>query len=217
MQVAKEDVRQLILSTARQAFFQKGYHAVSMRQLAALSGVSLSNIYNYYASKEDILNDILEPLIGAMNGMLEMHADPTTMPPDWFISREYHRENVTAMLGIVLRYRNELRLLLYSVQNTRFEHLVDQWLDRATDVSIDFMQRLGERAPHLRTQLSPALLRFSVSSWLTVMRQVVDCDSMTGEQVQRFIEEFVEYATGGWAMLLRVPELHGKVSSHVMH
>ena len=79
------------------------------------------------------------------------------------------------------------------------------------------MQRLGECAPHLRTNLSPALLRFCVSSWLTMMRQVVDYDSMTSEQVQRFIEEFVEYSTGGWAMLLRVPELYGKVSSPVTH
>ena len=51
MQTPKDYTRKLLLKTAREAFLQKGYKAVSMREISKLSGVGLSNIYNYYPCK----------------------------------------------------------------------------------------------------------------------------------------------------------------------
>jgi len=47
--------RERILHTAATAIAEHGYHGMSMRDLAKGAGMSLSNLYNYFASKEEIL------------------------------------------------------------------------------------------------------------------------------------------------------------------
>ena len=54
MQIAKEHIRQNILNAALPLFYAKGYSKVTIREIADDSHVGLSNIYNYYNSKENI-------------------------------------------------------------------------------------------------------------------------------------------------------------------
>lgn len=48
-----------ILEAARRLFLRQGYHATGMRQIANDSGISLSAVYNHFASKEEIFEAIL--------------------------------------------------------------------------------------------------------------------------------------------------------------
>ena len=66
MQTTKDYIRKLLLETAQKAFFEKGFKSVSMREISKLSGIGLSNIYNYYPCKDDLLVDVLRPLLAAM-------------------------------------------------------------------------------------------------------------------------------------------------------
>ena len=94
MQTPKDYTRKLLLKTAREAFLQKGYKAVSMREISKLSGVGLSNIYNYYPCKEDLLAVVLHPLLEAMNGMLDNHNRDESLSLEIFTSEEYHRKTM---------------------------------------------------------------------------------------------------------------------------
>ena len=40
-------------------FWQKGYHSTSMRDIAIVCKCKPANIYNYFASKEDILYEVI--------------------------------------------------------------------------------------------------------------------------------------------------------------
>lgn len=124
MQVTKDSTRKILLETARKAFFKKGFKAVSMREISKRTGICLSNIYNYYPSKEDLLEEVLSPLLKAMNDILIEHDRPENLAIDSFISEDYHRKSLREMMTIVVQYREELRLLFFSVQNTRFK---DYW------------------------------------------------------------------------------------------
>lgn len=48
-----------IEEAAKQLFIKQGFHATSMRNIAARAGTSLGNLYNYYRTKEDILESII--------------------------------------------------------------------------------------------------------------------------------------------------------------
>ena len=51
--------KQGICITAARLFKQKGYSAVTMRDLAAEVGVKAASLYNHIASKEEILNEVI--------------------------------------------------------------------------------------------------------------------------------------------------------------
>ena len=56
---AMEKKKNRIEEAARQLFISQGFHATSMRNIAARAGTSLGNVYNYYRTKEEILESII--------------------------------------------------------------------------------------------------------------------------------------------------------------
>jgi len=54
-----EHTRQAIVDAAYQLFLEQGFHATSMRQIASKAGVALGGIYNHFASKEAIFDQVL--------------------------------------------------------------------------------------------------------------------------------------------------------------
>ena len=58
-QEALEKRRGRIEEAARELFIKRGFHATSMRDIAEGAQTSLGNLYNYYRTKEDILESII--------------------------------------------------------------------------------------------------------------------------------------------------------------
>lgn len=55
----REKSRQLIRETALQLFAEKGYHATSMNAIAKAAGISKGLLYNYFNSKEELVQAII--------------------------------------------------------------------------------------------------------------------------------------------------------------
>jgi len=70
----REMMRDDILAAARQIMLTGGYPALSMRALAEAVGVRAPTLYDYFASKEDVLNAVfmqgVELLAGQFQGQL---------------------------------------------------------------------------------------------------------------------------------------------------
>ncbi|WP_205471367.1 TetR/AcrR family transcriptional regulator [Nocardioides sp. SYSU D00038] len=52
-----------VLAAALETFGEKGYHGTTTRQLAEAAGMSVPGIYHHYASKQDILFDLMMVII----------------------------------------------------------------------------------------------------------------------------------------------------------
>jgi len=73
--------RRRILALARSLFWQHGYHAVSMRDLARAYGCQPANLYNYFKTKEAILFEVfleeMEHIVGPIAHLEEaVDGDP---------------------------------------------------------------------------------------------------------------------------------------------
>ena len=63
--LAQEQIQQRMLLVEEAAivlFKARGFHGVGLRQIAQEAGVSLGNIYNYYKTKEQLFDSLLERL-----------------------------------------------------------------------------------------------------------------------------------------------------------
>ena len=47
-----ENLRQTLLSAARTLLLREGYAALTIRRVAAISGIAVGTVYNYFPSKE---------------------------------------------------------------------------------------------------------------------------------------------------------------------
>ena len=70
-----EQQRSDILQAAASLIAQRGFHGMSMRDLAEATGFGVSSLYNYFASKEELLAELqiraFETLIDAANDSLK--------------------------------------------------------------------------------------------------------------------------------------------------
>ena len=70
-----------ILTTAAQLFKEKGYSAVSMRDLATKMGIKAASLYNHIQSKQEILSTIVinvaEEFTRGMNSIVDLNLSPT--------------------------------------------------------------------------------------------------------------------------------------------
>ena len=66
MQTLKSDIRNRILSAAKEQFMQRGYLKTSMREIADAVDVGVGNLYNYFENKDELFCVILRPVSDAL-------------------------------------------------------------------------------------------------------------------------------------------------------
>ncbi|MCL1829976.1 MAG: TetR/AcrR family transcriptional regulator [Oscillospiraceae bacterium] len=141
-----DNVRNLLLSVALRLFTQKGIAAVSLLEIAQDIGIAKADIYQYYQTKEALIDDILKCFISEYSRFLEKFSAPypthVTLESvlDRFFSIELpNSANMLIYLGMSLvnreQYTNALakwctRELLYGqtvlVFKTNFDTLIDR-------------------------------------------------------------------------------------------
>jgi AcrR family transcriptional regulator len=94
--------RQAVLRTAAREFARRGYHATSMDELSAATGLAAGGLYHYIGSKEQLLFAILAQL---MDPLLERarELEASDAPPDerlrallrvWLAHIEAHHDHM---------------------------------------------------------------------------------------------------------------------------
>lgn len=75
-----DEVRQGILTRSAEVFAERGYAAASIADLARANGVSKGNLYHYFASKEalldEMLNDHLDMMVEAVGAAAKQGETP---------------------------------------------------------------------------------------------------------------------------------------------
>ena len=107
--------REVIKNDFLRLLNEKSYSQLSMKGLAELSGMSRQNLYRYYSSKDEILEEILQDSFDKISTSLEVVSKEMT-PEMWslFVQRCYeiifqHRYQVSSLLSggadkLVYRY-----------------------------------------------------------------------------------------------------------------
>src|SRR5499427_6466823 len=92
---ARQD-RQNGVAAAPRLFKEKGYHATSMRDIAAAVGINKGSLYSYIKSKEDLLVPVFEQAQGVLLRQIEQIGADTAATPTERLKRAIHA-HVTAV------------------------------------------------------------------------------------------------------------------------
>ncbi|HEY1292435.1 MAG TPA: TetR/AcrR family transcriptional regulator [Chloroflexota bacterium] len=107
---AREDQ---VRAAALRLFKEKGYHATSMRDIAAAVGINKGSLYSYIKSKEDLLIPVFEQAQGVLLSQIEQISADASQSPTERLKRAIHA-HVTAVadnLDVLTVYLSEWRQL----------------------------------------------------------------------------------------------------------
>ena len=101
-----------ILAAAGGLLARRGYHGMSMRDLAAATGMSLANLYHYFPAKEDLLFALqtraFETLIGAAETAVDRIEDPEARLHGLILSHVRYVASHPDILRVLVQEAGEL-------------------------------------------------------------------------------------------------------------
>lgn len=172
--------RDQVLSAAAECFRRKGYHGAGMAEISRTAGMSAGHIYNYFESKEAIIEsiiakdmeemfsifqefeehpgDVLQALIDGLNMGVQRHMDTGACVIDLDMMAEAGRNNKVASLlrDMDIQARARMRQLLTS-ERSALKNTDEQELESRINVIFSMMAGLL-----LRKMLYPELTEETV-------------------------------------------------------
>jgi AcrR family transcriptional regulator len=101
----REERRNLIMDTALKHFAREGYHATTINQIAQYAGISKGLMYNYFNSKEALLQAIIE------KSVMEVYKD-FDINRDGYLSEEEFEYFIRRMSVILKEKKSFWRLFV---------------------------------------------------------------------------------------------------------
>jgi TetR/AcrR family transcriptional regulator len=133
----KEQGRQEILDAAMVLFAEKGFHSVSMHQIAEKAGFAVGTLYNFFTSKEELYSALMEICVaGVAEVLMPILDDPQANP------LEKVRSVITAHEQLVKKNAPYIRLsqsrfsdqAVKAVMGVKSKTIMDQIQQRLAEV-----------------------------------------------------------------------------------
>ncbi len=212
----KKGIEEEILEIAKSEFFEKGYKGTSMRSIAKKASITLSNTYYYFDSKDALFLEIIKPLKDKLDMMFGVWHNNETIEIsiEAYTNATYQQQSVKALVELVIKYKEEFRLLLFQSQGSALENIKKTYIDSATQSGGIYMRKLSEKYIDLNIKMSEFFIRTMSAHTFTIIGEIVSQDLSTKE-IEQFMKELVTFNTAGWNGILYINKHERKETSLV--
>lgn len=152
----KENKTKTIIESAVSCFAEKGYQATTIDDIATRSKTSKGAIYGYFASKEDIILQVMEQNTQQHFQSIESGLHKLEHPIDKirFLLQKFQSPMINKDLD---KYRVHIEFFLNSTRNERFLAYTQQRHRQYIDLIVAIVQE-GQRKGIFRESLQPELV-----------------------------------------------------------
>lgn len=180
MQYLKKDVEEGILVAAREEFFDKGYKKASIHHIAKQTGISVGNVYRYYANKEALFDATVDPAYKNMIQLIEQNHEEEL--PGRIVSLVEVIEILGAMLAsILVDYRKEMLILIDGSQGTKFQGAKQHLFDILTKHVNEHLEKVNRGRPKkeaLNTLTARPIAVSFLEGYFEIIRMVENSDQI---------------------------------------
>ena len=144
----RESSRKEILNAALELFAVNGFHATSISQIAEKAGVSKGLMYNYFASKDDLLKEVFESgfkMVGDLMGDMIIEKDPRKALEKII---HYSIRHIEKNLNYWKLY---MSLILQSAAQTEVEKMMAKFRNDAVLQLAELFKAMGKKDYYLKS------------------------------------------------------------------
>lgn len=142
--------RRKILSAALELFAKKGFHATSISQIAKKAKISKGLMYNYFKSKDKLLDEIIQNGFTELEG-LSYHSTKSTSPEEQL--RNYVSAVLDNLYANFAYWQLYLALLVHPDIQKRYEKKLKVFRDEYVNQFSKLFLKLGAKYPKLEAFL----------------------------------------------------------------
>lgn len=199
MRVLRDDKYRSILQAARKEFIQKGFKDASMRTLAKDANVGLSNIYNYFRNKDEIFIEIVSPARDDLFAFVKEKHTEKYIDFDFMSTLAYQEDTVDMYIKLLMKYKEEIRLLLFYSQGSSIERFREDLTEYLTDVSNNHKTIVKKHYPQVH-EVSSFFTHTLCAFMVSIVGEIVTHD-MDKHKIREFFREYFRFQIAGWREL----------------
>lgn len=199
MRVLKDDKYRSILRAARKEFILRGFKDASMRTIAKNANVGLSNIYNYFKNKDEIFLEIVSPARDDLFAFVKDKHTEKYIDFNFMSTRAYQEETVDVYIQLLIKYKEEIRLLLFYSQGSTMENFRETLTEYLTDVSNNHKAIVKNHYPQVQ-EVSSFFTHTLCAFMVSIVGEIVTHD-MEKHKIREFFKEYFRFQIAGWREL----------------
>jgi AcrR family transcriptional regulator len=178
----RKQKEELILSAALKLFSENGFLGTSMQNISKEAGVSKGNIYNYFESKDDLLEGVLIQGMNEFSSLLGSYSDGLKTEEDF---EKAIRGNIQ-----ILKLNNKYWKLYFSIltqpqSQLLFQKIFAPFLAEYLKVFEYYFKRKGNENPHVTSMLLGSTLD-GISLGYLMMGDLYPLDNVLNELIEKF-------------------------------
>ena len=203
MQTLKTDTRKRILNVSKKLFLKKGFRETTTRDIAHESGINLSNLYHYFASKDELFRQLLKPATDTLEAMLNEHhgikgEDILSMQEEGYVEA-----TLEEYMGAIKKYKSLLKLLLFKSQGSSLEGYKEYYVEKSTRLVLDWLKAMKEKHPEINTEVSDFFIHLN-NVWMFTLLEEILMHDLTEEEVRSVLSDYVRFEVIGWRKMIRI-------------
>lgn len=191
------------MNVAKDEFGRKGYLKTSMRDIARKAGISTGNIYNYFASKDELLCAVVQPVIHRFYQMLEEHHGLESSSLRDMLSEEYLRRVTDEHLTLIRSQRTLLNILLFKAQGSSLAGFKEKYTGKATAQVKLWLDKEKAKNKELNINVTDFFLHLH-SVWMFTMIEEIIMHGIHGEDLDKAVNEYIMFEISGWKSMFNL-------------
>ena len=186
----RENSKELIIREGKQEFLKYGYKGASLRNICKQAGVTTGAFYFQFENKEQLLDEILRPVITYFSAMVQK----STM--EEFEGESSSADGDEQMLEMLWNYKEECQILLEGTAGTAYEKVFEELQEGLRQGFLLFFGKYG--ISDVDEKLLDVIVRMRVESYLTIIRK-----EYTLEETKKLARRIGVYCDAGFEALVR--------------
>ena len=186
----RENSKELIIRAGKQEFLKYGYKGASLRNICKQAGVTTGAFYFQFENKEQLLDEILRPVITYFSAMVQK----STM--EEFEGESSSADGDEQMLEMLWNYKEECQILLEGTAGTAYKKVFEELQEGLRQGFLLFFGKYG--ISDVDEKLLDVIVRMRVESYLTIIRK-----EYTLEETKKLARQIGIYCDAGFEALVR--------------
>jgi len=203
MQTLKSDTRKRILVVSKKLFLKNGYRGTTTRDIAREAGITLSNLYHYYPSKDDLFCSLLKPATDALEELLhERHGkkgyDISKLQEDC-----YADEELDEYMEVIRKHRKSLKMLLFQSQGSSLEGFKEDYVNKATRLVLNWFKDMKEKHPEINIKVSEFFIHLN-NVWMFTLLEEILMHDLPEDETRAALSDYIRFELTGWKKMMQI-------------
>lgn len=192
MQFQKEEIKENILTAAREEFWKNGYEKASIRNITHVAKTSKSNVYNYFHDKDALFSAVVETTLLEIKKSFEKLSVQNSATSAETYSINAQEEVIVKIIDFVFDHDIDLKLLLFRSSGSSLTDFKERITKLLANILADWVCHV---APN--KGISEYFIHSVAGFYITAIEQIL-MQNVSKEQVVGQLGVYLKFVYGGW-------------------